>query len=138
MPHPCGKSTIWTHFGFKAKGDGSIEDWKKVFCRECEHAVSYSGNTSNLSYHLEKNHPAIFTAFKESQQTSEQNSISSSSSNSSQSRQRTLPFPSISNPLPRSSGRHKELVCALTEFVCQDMQPISAVEGIGFRKLVHC
>jgi len=60
------RSTIWTHFGFKSKEDESIEDWKKVFCQECEHAIGYSGNTSNLSFHLEKNHPVMYKAFKES------------------------------------------------------------------------
>jgi len=39
-------------------------------------------------------------------------------------------IPQFMNFLPRSNRHHKELVCALTEFVCLDMQPVSAVEGV--------
>ena len=38
---------------------------------------------------------------------------------------------------PRNSKRHKELVFAVTEFVCLDMQTVSVVEGIGFHKLLY-
>ena len=63
-----------THFGFKSLEDGLIEDWKKVgfFCQECEHAISYTENTSNLAYYLENNHPFICKVLKESQQIGEQ------------------------------------------------------------------
>ena len=90
-----------------------------------------------LTYHLEKRHPELFTAFKEKQRISEQ-STESSSLNPSESRQKKiLQFTQTSNPLPRNSKLHKKLVCALTEFVCLDMQPVSVVEGIGFRKLLY-
>ena len=80
----------------------------------------------------------MYKAFKESQQTGEQNANNSSSSaHSSASQQKILQFPHISNPLPRFSIRHQELFYAVTEFVCQDMQPVSAVEGIGFCKPMH-
>ena len=76
VPHPRGKSTVWTHFGFKAKEDGSIEDWKKVFYHDCGSEIGYSGNTSNLTYHWEKRHPELFTAFKEKQRINGESSSS--------------------------------------------------------------
>ena len=80
----------------------------------------------------------IYKVFKEGQQTGEQNSNnSSSSSHSLASWQKILQFPYILNLLPHFSIRHKELVSAVTEFVCQDVQPFSAVEGIEFCKLIH-
>lgn len=35
--------------------EGCILQWKKIYCRICMAQIAYSGNTSNLSYHLEKN-----------------------------------------------------------------------------------
>ena len=54
VPHPRAKSLIWTHFGFKAKSDGNVADWKKVVCHACNQQLAYSGNASNLTYHLRK------------------------------------------------------------------------------------
>ena len=67
---------------FKLKDDGLIEGWKKVICRQCSSTIGYSRNTSNLTYHLEKRHPDLFTAFKEKQRINEQKTEGSSSSNS--------------------------------------------------------
>lgn len=33
---------------------------KRIYCHICMAQIAYSGNTSNLSYHLEKNHPDEF------------------------------------------------------------------------------
>ena len=64
VPHPHAKSSIWTHFGFKAKSDGNVADWKKVVCCACNQQLAYSGNTSNLTYHLSKLHPNIMAEVK--------------------------------------------------------------------------
>ena len=55
--HPKVKSKVWKHFGFVANKKGKIANNKKVICRLREHQLAYSGNTSNLFYHLEKEHP---------------------------------------------------------------------------------
>ena len=58
-PLPNGKSTMWKYFGFIPNSSGKTEDKKKVFCKLCDppFALSYSMNTSNLTYHLERKHP---------------------------------------------------------------------------------
>ena len=62
--HPKGKSKVWKHFGFVANEKGKIANDKKVICRLCEHQLAYSGNTSNLFYHLEKEHPGEFATLR--------------------------------------------------------------------------
>ena len=37
---------------------------KKVIFRLCEHQLAYSGNASNLFYHLEKEHPGEFATLR--------------------------------------------------------------------------
>ena len=54
---PNTKSKVWTHFGFPADASGTIVDKKKLVCRLCKAILAYSGNTSNLAYHLQRVHP---------------------------------------------------------------------------------
>nr|2CT5_A Chain A, Zinc finger BED domain containing protein 1 [Homo sapiens] len=59
-------SKVWKYFGFDTNAEGCILQWKKIYCRICMAQIAYSGNTSNLSYHLEKNHPEEFCEFVKS------------------------------------------------------------------------
>lgn len=131
IAHPRGKSSIWTHFGFKAK-DGSVSNWKKVFCRACDREIPYSGNTSNLSYHLSKFHPELMAEVNKEKKRNEADGKAEATT-----RQKSLKQFMALNPLQHSSARYKELVDAVTDFICIDMQPISVVDGYGFRKLMH-
>ncbi|XP_014395109.1 PREDICTED: LOW QUALITY PROTEIN: zinc finger BED domain-containing protein 1 [Myotis brandtii] len=60
VAHPRAKSKVWKYFGFDTDAAGCILQWKKIYCRICRAQIAYSGNTSNLSYHLEKNHAEEF------------------------------------------------------------------------------
>merc|ERR1712131_408138 len=66
VAHPRAKSKVWKYFGFDTDADGCILHWKRIYCRICMAQIAYSGNTSNLSYHLEKNHPDEFCEFVKS------------------------------------------------------------------------
>lgn len=59
--HPAGKSKVWMHFGFRKNIDGNLAK-DKVVCRICRMSITYSGNTTNMSYHLGKNHPLSYRA----------------------------------------------------------------------------
>ena len=54
---PKAKSKVWRHFGFPAVANGTIIDKKIIACRLCRAIIAYSGNTSNLTYHLQREHP---------------------------------------------------------------------------------
>ena len=47
------KGKVWKHFSFPADAHGEIMDKKKIICRLCKVIIRYSGNTSNLTYHLQ-------------------------------------------------------------------------------------
>ncbi|KAE8278733.1 Zinc finger BED domain-containing protein 1 [Larimichthys crocea] len=66
VAHPRAKSKVWKYFGFDTDADGCILHWKRIYCRVCMSQIAYSGNTSNLSYHLEKNHPVEFSEYVKS------------------------------------------------------------------------
>ena len=59
--HPRAKSKAWIHFGFKKDSMGKLVK-DKGFCRICRSSIAYSENTSNQTYHLQKQH---LLAFKE-------------------------------------------------------------------------
>nr|XP_026237278.1 zinc finger BED domain-containing protein 1 [Urocitellus parryii] len=120
VAHPRAKSKVWKYFGFDTNAEGCILQWKKIYCRICMSQIAYSGNTSNLSYHLEKNHPEEFcefiksnteqmreafaTAFSklkpDASSSSSSSSAASSSSPSTTSQPPPPPPPSASSQLP--------------------------------------
>ena len=57
------KSEIWTYFGFIADSDGVISDKKKIACRICRTVIAYSGNTSNMTYHLQRQHSSEYDKY---------------------------------------------------------------------------
>ena len=50
---------VWHQFGFPKDANGKLL-MKKVVCRECRDSFPYSSNTTNLYYHLRKEHPLIY------------------------------------------------------------------------------
>jgi len=62
------RSEIWTYFGFMADSDGVVVDKKKIACRLCRAMIAYSGNTSIMTYHLERLHSSGFRENWERQQ----------------------------------------------------------------------
>ena len=54
--HQKGKSKVWKHFGFSVDVEGKILNGNKVTYQLCQKKWGYSKNTSNLFYHLEKEH----------------------------------------------------------------------------------
>jgi len=53
------KSKVWKYFGFPADSSNKIINKKKVYCKLCDppFLISYSTNTSNLTFGLQLNHP---------------------------------------------------------------------------------
>ncbi|KAK3100576.1 hypothetical protein FSP39_022042 [Pinctada imbricata] len=47
------KSTVWQNFGFYMGDDGQL-DKSRAICKVCHHALSYSGNTTNLHAHFRR------------------------------------------------------------------------------------
>ena len=59
---PSGaKSKVWKYFGFTMNESGAIVSKTQVKCTLCRNNISFCGNTTNLSYHLERKHPEQFS-----------------------------------------------------------------------------
>ena len=73
LPLEGCKSTVWKHFGFPAR-DGKFHKKKResVICKLCGKILKYSGNTTNLFYHLQHSHHTEFKAMQEARQQGEQ------------------------------------------------------------------
>ena len=130
--HPKGKSKVWKHFGFVANEKGKIVNDKKVTCRLCEHQLPYSGNTSNLFYHLEKEHPGEFATLRN--ETSATSSKSKHPAATSQSTMETLL--ATSTPYAKNSPGYKQLLNATVEFICHGLHAVSTVDDPSFQNLL--
>ncbi|KAM9328684.1 polyprenol dehydrogenase isoform 1-T1 [Pholidichthys leucotaenia] len=141
VAHPRAKSKVWKYFGFDTDADGCILHWKRIYCRVCMSQIAYSGNTSNLSYHLEKNHPVEFTEFMKSNTDQMREAFATAYS-----RIKTEPMglpvnqqaqdPSLRQSLGYDNRRHSDLTVAVVNFICEGLYPISVVEEPTFKTLM--
>ena len=128
VPLPNGKSTVWAYYGFPVNSFGKIIDKKKVYCKLCEppFPISYSTNTSNLTYHLKRLHPEQHKELSGTQQSREV---------SDGFRQTPVFTPSV-KPYSRTSKRAKQLVHATGKFIALSLQPMNIVDEPSFRILL--
>ena len=90
--------------------------------------VLYSKNTTNLCTHLERLHQdeySLLLAEGDKDKLLEQLQPT------------LLKVLERSQPLPKDSERWRTLVEAVGNFIASDMQPLSVVENIGFKQLLH-
>ena len=140
VAHPRAKSKVWRYFGFDTNAEGCILQWKKIYCRICMAQIAYSGNTSNLSYHLEKNHPDEFCEFVKSNTEQMREAFASAFS-------KLKPDPAqpggTPEPLAAKAGTHghesrkqQELTTAVMGLICEGLYPASIVDEPTFRALL--
>ena len=137
VPLPNGKSVVWKYFRFIPNLSGKVEDKKKVYCKLCDppFALSYSTNTSNLTYHLDRKHPEEHRKVLSAQGKQKQAPLNTLS--------KATPFLSISHsnhggvrPYDKTSKRAKQLVNATAQFISLSLQPIRVVDEPSFRNLL--
>lgn len=101
--------------------------------------IAYSGNTSNLSYHLEKNHPVEFSELVKSNtdQMREVFATTFSRIKTEPAVPQQQPQESNSRPcLDYENRRHNDLTMAVINFVCEGLYPVSIVEEPTFKNLM--
>ena len=116
-------------------GNFTEPDKKKrtiVYCKLCPKVLKYSGNTTNMRYHLELNHRAQFLILQENKK--KESGESSTSSDSGQASVKDML--SQSNSLPTSSARWNHLTQSVCYFIAKDMHPIDTINDTGFRKML--
>lgn len=138
VAHPRAKSKVWKYFGFDTNAEGCILQWKKIYCRICMAQIAYSGNTSNLSYHLEKNHPEEFCEFVKSNTEQMREAFATAFSK--------IKTDSAPQPAPdalaaktahgHENKRQQELTAAVLGLVCEGLFPASIVDEPTFRALL--
>ena len=126
---PSGaKSKVWKYFGFTTNKSGVIVSKTRVKCTLCRNDISFCGNTTNLSYHLERKH---------SEQFSECCSVKPGSAKAAAA-SRDEDQPAITEcfahktPYKCESKWYEVCENVLVEFICKDFQPVSIVESVGF------
>ena len=141
---PKAKSKMWRHFGFPAVATGTIIDKKKIACRLCKAVIPYSGKTSNLTYHLQREHSCEHLhehreLVEEGRRTGDNFDKSGPSGNATAKSVQITLSGAITRlaPFQRDSVRYKQLVNATADFACQSIQPICTVDESSFRRLLE-
>ena len=94
----------------------------------CKKIVKYSGNTTNLLFHLQHMHPIAHDKVIKNQKqhappkTPRQLSITQAFENGM--------------PLAKTSHRWQKLTQSICYFIAKDMNPVATVNGIGFRRMI--
>ncbi|XP_023282737.1 zinc finger BED domain-containing protein 1 [Seriola lalandi dorsalis] len=141
VAHPRAKSKVWKYFGFDTDADGCILHWKRIYCRVCMSQIAYSGNTSNLSYHLEKNHPVEFSEFVKSNTDQMREAFATAFSRikaepSGLHGQQQSGDSNLRQGLDHENRRHNDLTIAIVNFICEGLYPVSVVEEHTFKTLM--
>ena len=126
---PDATSRVWKFFGFETDENGAIVNRTRVKCCVCDVSITYSRNTTNLTYHLLTTHKNEYESI--APETTGQ------SSSTPVTNQTTLP--AIVNkikPYPHESRRFQECEHSLLRLVCRAMLPISIVDHDEFRSFV--
>lgn len=141
VAHPRAKSKVWKYFGFDTDADGCILHWKRIYCRVCMSQIAYSGNTSNLSYHLEKNHPVEFSEFVKSNTDQMREAFATAFSRIKSEPlghhgQQQTQDTNLRQNLDYGNRRHNDLTVAIINFICEGLYPVSVVEERPFKTLM--
>lgn len=133
VPKRGATSVAWTWFGYKKTDVHQTT----VVCKVCWLPVpTTDSNTTNLFYHLRKNHEK---EYRESQRAKTAKAASSggvSAQNKLQTQTLQQAF-TRGTPYSHSSRRWKEITSAVAKHICKDMVPIYTVEKRGFCELVQ-
>ncbi|KAG8450570.1 hypothetical protein GDO86_003006 [Hymenochirus boettgeri] len=138
VAHPRAKSKVWKYFGFDTNADGCILQWKKIYCRICMAQIAYSGNTSNLSYHLEKNHPDEFCEFVKSntEQMREAFATAFSKLKPESSQQVVHDTLIMKNSHSFENKKLLDMTSAVISLICEGMFPASILDEPTFKNLL--
>ena len=100
-----------------------------VHCKLCIKTIKYSGNTSNLRFHLREHHKSVFISLPktesivEKQKDVHQSTITQAIASS--------------QPIPQSSTKWNKLTDSVLYFLSKDMQPLDTIDDKGFRHLLY-
>lgn len=131
LPKRGGTSSVWLFFGFKA----SDAEQKTVICKLCKKTVpSPDANTSNLFYHLQKNHEKEYTEAQKAR-ISKPGNVSRATAKPSQ--PKILESLARSTPYEKTSRRYRQITDAIARLIAKGMVPVYLVEKEVFRYLIH-
>ena len=100
----------------------------------CHKGYKYSGNTSNMRFHLKDCHPLLFQGLSDDASSSSSNSSNPCGSASALPGQQRLPeMFRQQEPFSRSSSKWSKLTESLCYFLAKDSQPFDTVNGAGFQ-----
>ena len=112
-------------------------DKKKIIRRLCKAIIGYSGNTSNLTYHLQRPHSQELVKLREDNGDKPGPSSSSTVKQPSSKQQSLLGIVERSILFPQDSAKHKRLVSATADFICQGLLPLRVVDESSFGHLLE-
>ena len=136
------RSSAWNYFGYPVEYENGVRkvDKSRCVCNLCFTALRNTGNTTNMSTHLKRHHPAIAIGipFKDDKISAPKVSVSPSPKPSHPTTTGQLRLTEVfQSPLIPSSQRLQTITKHIAMFIAHDMRPFSVVDSLGFRNLIR-
>ena len=120
------------YFGFPANNGRIIVQDKKsrkeVICKLCLKAIKYSGNTTNLRFHLKEHHRRTYLSLPADKVVAHEKPSP---------QQTIVQSITATQKIPTASPKWNKLTNSVSYFTAKDMQPLDTIDDIGFRHLLQ-
>ena len=140
------KSKVWEHFGFPRPKDLSAStaisanNWKDLLklsttvCKICQYQLPYkTGNTTDMTIHLRRYHSIDVDA---SCKRKASDALGDCGSSRNQVQLTLKQCINKGTVWKSDSIESKNVLAAIADYVVKDVEPLSVVEGEGFRRLM--
>ena len=114
-------SKIWDYFGFYQDDEKNILK-DEAICKICKVGLKYTGSTSNLLYHVSSCHPEKKVSGDDQPGTGKQTNLFAYQ---------------VKKPYSFESAQAQKLHMKVTEFIVDQLLPMSIVEKPSFRELAE-
>ena len=135
-------SAVWKYFGFPSRDGKFVEPDKKkrtsVHCKVCAKVLKYTGNTTNLRYHLQHNHRSEYKNMLDAEAPEKEAARKRVADTvAGDKRQRLIgDCLEMQSPIIRSSPLWNKLTNSISYFIAKDMQPYDTINDVGFRHMI--
>ena len=142
LPLEGCSSVVWKYFGFPSRDGKFLElDKKKrtsVHCKICAKVLKYTGNTTNLRYHIQHNHRSEYKNMLEAEAPEKEAARKRAADTVlGDKRQRLIgDCIEMQSPIVRSSPLWNKLTNSICYFIAKDMQPYDTINDVGFRHMI--
>jgi len=138
LPLEGCSSVVWEYFGFPScKGKFLKLDKKKqtsIHCKICGEVLKYTGNTTNLQYHIQHGHQSEYKNMMETEAPEKQVARKQAADTVIGDKYQRLigDYLEMQSPIVSSFPLWNKPANLISYFIAKDMQPYDTINNVGF------